>query len=676
MQIIAPTYITDSTLISCDIPAASASYPEWDDTVSYITGQRVSVNYLIDGITPGVHIIYECTWHGAGNIDMYPPDHLNMESGYYWWTRISATERWKLFDMIVAPDRANASANVVGCDWESGVIWESGTTWATDTYASMQVTVQPGLIDTVALMNLDASTVSIIMDDPSAGEVYNETDTPSTSTYYNSIFEDLPAYPNATTQLIIRNYSGDVNVGEAIFGAIKTLGKVRPGVNVGLVDYSQKQVDAFGGFSILERAFSKRLDCNVMISTANHSGVMRVLEKYRSTPLVWIISANYSTTLIYGYYRDFKISIPNLQIADCSLSIEGLGGDMVNATPIPDPWVDPWDGSIDLVVPIPTISVSTSKIEETPVAIGPGQLLLTFEGADAATTWPELAQGLTIDYNIDCVLDDAQKYSGITSLLIPLNGEFGYVVPNLSNDFTCIHRFRYHGMDDQSLYPLCIVGTSSIPEFSLGFESSQWYIKVKDSAGTFIANMDVLPTPTVDTWITYKVVTSGRNISLYIDDTLFDTWTAAIDNPWLGMNYSWFGNYNTTAGYDFWLDLVEWKNAPAPEAIMPKLTVPDVPTIAITTGVYLWIGNCTISQAEPCIVTCATHGLVDDDPIFFQTDGTLPLPIVAGDYQTNIYYVDKIDNDTFNIKYGIGGYQVDTTTAGSGTHKLMNATPS
>jgi hypothetical protein len=478
MQIIAPTYITDSTLISCDIPAASASYPEWDDTVSYITGQRVSVNYLIDGITPGVHIIYECTWHGAGNIDMYPPDHLNMESGYYWWTRISATERWKLFDMIVAPDRANASANVVGCDWESGVIWESGTTWATDTYASMQVTVQPGLIDTVALMNLDASTVSIIMDDPSAGEVYNETDTPSTSTYYNAIFEDLPAYPNATTQLIIRNYSADVNVGEAIFGKIKTLGKVRPGVNVGLVDYSQKQTDAFGGFSILERAFSKRLDCNVMIPTSSHSGVMRILEKYRSTPLVWIVSANYSTTLIYGYYRDFKMSVPNLQITDCSLSIEGLGGDMVNATPIPDPWVDPWDGIIDLVLPpVPTFSISTSKIEESPVAP---------------------------------------------------------------------------------------------------------------------------------------------------DDSVV-------------------------------------------------LTIPSVPTFTYAVKAYYLAGTdgvCTISHAEPALVTITGHGLINDQEVLFHTTGVLPEPLEVD----RVYFVMYLDVDTFNISLTIGGSSIDTSTNGSGTQTAWGMT--
>lgn len=109
------------------------------------------------------------------------------------------------------------------------------------------------------------------------------------------------------------------------------------------------------------------------------------------------------------------------------------------------------------------------------------------------------------------------------------------------------------------------------------------------------------------------------------------------------------------------------------EADVSGLTVPDVPTLSVSSNVYAWIGNCTISQSEPAVVTCAGHGLADDAPIFFQTSGALPAPLAAGDYQTNIYYVRNKTDDTFNVSATIGGYLVDTTTAGSGTHKLMDA---
>ena len=479
MQIIAPTYITDATLISTDIPDVTTGTTEWDTATIYNYGTRVSVNYESDGITPGVHRIYECTW--TPNTNLYPPDNLAAIGGFVYWTLVSATERWKLFDMIVAPDRANASGNIIGSKWGTDTIWEVGTAWDSSTYSSMQVTVEPGVIDTVSILNIDAESVGVIVIDPIAGEVYAENQIPSTKSYCNVIFEDIPSYPNATVTAIIRNRTEDVNVGEIVYGKIKTLGKALYGVNVGLTDYSVKQVSAFGEFSILERAFSKRIDCNFIMPMATHSGVMRILENYRSTPLVWIISSDYSTTLIYGYYRDFSMNLPDKINAQCSLSIEGLGGDMVNATPIPDPWVEPWDGFNHLTVPaVPTLSLATSKIEEAPVAP---------------------------------------------------------------------------------------------------------------------------------------------------DDPI-------------------------------------------------ALNVPSVPTLADPAlVVYPWIGNCTISQAEPGVVTCAGHGLLDTAPIFFQTTGALPSPIVAGDYATNIYYVRNKTDDTFNISVTVDGYLVDTTNAGSGTHKLMNGTP-
>ena len=474
MQIIKPVYITDTTLISSDIPAANAAYPEWDSTYSYVTGQRVSVNYLEDGITLGVHRIYECLWHGAGNLNLYPPDHLGLESGHYWWSRVSATERWKLFDLIVAPDRANASDNVIGTTWESGTIWEPNTVWDSLTYSSMMITVMPGIIDSVAIMNLDCGSASVIMMN-GATEVYNETQTPSTATFNNLIFEDLPAYANAYVTVIIRNYSGDINVGEIIFGLLKTLGAVKYGVGVGLVDYSVKQADDFGGFTVLERSFTKRLDCTVMIPMASHSGVMRLLENYRSTPLVWIVSDLYSTTMTYGYYRDFEISLSTPAIAECSISIEGLGGDHINITPPDNPWVDPWDGIIRLTVPdVPSVSVDTDKIEETPVAIG---------------------------------------------------------------------------------------------------------------------------------------------------------------------------------------------------AI--ALSVPAVPGVTASTAVYAQIGTCTISQAEPAVVTCATHGFIEDDPVFFKTTGVLPAPLAVD----TVYYVVAIDAGTFSLSLTIAGSTIDTTNAGSGTHYLYDGTP-
>jgi hypothetical protein len=371
MQIIAPSYITDTNLIFCDISATSSEYPEWDDTVSYITGQRVSVNYEIDGITPGVHRIYECMWHTPDNLNLYPPDHVAIESGNIWWTRISATNRWRLFDQIVSPDRATVEANVNPTVWESGTVWGAGTAWAIENYASMRVDVTPGLIDSIAVMNADLTNMAVIMTDPVEGEVYNEEKVTSPVTEYNGVFGDLPAYPNATVSVSARNSAGDLAIGEIVFGRARTIGIAKYGIDVGIVDYSQKDADAYGNFSILERSYSKKIGCRFMMPILTHSGILRLLEKYRAVPLVWIISNLYSTTIAYGFYRDLQVSIPYPTLAEGSVNIEGLGADYVHATPIPDVSVPPWSGTNQVIIPllIPTIDeITTAVIEEAPVA--------------------------------------------------------------------------------------------------------------------------------------------------------------------------------------------------------------------------------------------------------------------------------------------------------------------
>jgi hypothetical protein len=362
MQIILPSYITDDLLISCDAPEDDPNIPEWDSTVEYITGQRVAVT------DPGVHNVYEAVWHTPSNLNYYPPD--NLVGTPPWWMLIGATNRWKLFDMIVAPERCEVANNNPGCAWEAASLWEAGTTWATFSYTTMQVTVLPGEIDSVAIMNSDVTSVTVVMED--LGEaVHYETNVPTTTAFNNLLFQDLPSYPNATVQVILRNSTAaTIYIGEIVFGMEHYLGRTKYGVGVGLTDYSIKQADEWGNFSILERSFSKRIDCNFTMETSAHSGVMRLLEKYRSIPLVWIVSDLYSTTIIYGFYRDFEISIPYLNMAECALNIEGLGADLVYATPATDDWSPPWSGYLELeTLELPSLdSVTMATIDAIPVS--------------------------------------------------------------------------------------------------------------------------------------------------------------------------------------------------------------------------------------------------------------------------------------------------------------------
>ena len=337
MQIIIPTYITDSTLISTDLSETGEGYPEWAPDVLYAYLQRVVIT------TIGIHSIYECQWPND-NLNKYPPDNLGGTPPY--WRYVSKTNPWKLFDQIVAPDRAESVAG-----------------------DPITVEITPGEIDSIAIMNVDCTSIAIVMTDPSDGVVYNETYTSDMAENWNAIYTDLPSYPAATLKVTIDNGSASAIVGELIVGKVKTIGTAKYGVGVSLIDFSQKEADDFGNFSILERIYSKRLDVPFLMPAATHDGILRLLEKYRSVPLVWIVSNLYSTMISYGFYRDIQLSIPSPSVVECSVTIESLGGDLVNATPPEEEWILPWDGNIELqALILPTHDGATADlISETPV---------------------------------------------------------------------------------------------------------------------------------------------------------------------------------------------------------------------------------------------------------------------------------------------------------------------
>ena len=83
--------------------------------------------------------------------------------------------------------------------------------------------------------------------------------------------------------------------------------------------------------------------------------------------------------------------------------------------------------------------------------------------------------------------------------------------------------------------------------------------------------------------------------------------------------------------------------------------------------------NPTLTIANPCVVTFATHGLANGTPIVFTTTGALPTGLVAN----TIYYVRSVDTNTFNLydtsAHAIaGGTTGRKTTTGSqsGVHSL------
>lgn len=307
MKMIRPTAVNDARLTSSTVP--ETDHAEWVAGTSYTVGQKV--------IRTTTHRVYENLIAG---VNATAPE-LATTGATPRWLDIGPTNKWAMFDSQV------------------------GT--ATTANDSLTVVLTPGRINSLALLEVDAATVEISL--TVAGEVVysasiNLTNGNSVGDWYQYFYEpvyqqdslvvtdlvdatllDLPAYSEGILTVTLTRTGGTVSCGVLVVGQYADLGETLYQPSIGIVDYSRKDVDAFGNPTIIKRKYSKRMSANVMVKKAAVDNVARVLAQYRSTPLVWVGAGSiYTSMIIYGFYKDWDIQIENSAISNLSLQVEGL----------------------------------------------------------------------------------------------------------------------------------------------------------------------------------------------------------------------------------------------------------------------------------------------------------------------------------------------------------------
>ena len=117
-----------------------------------------------------------------------------------------------------------------------------------------------------------------------------------------------------------------VEVGTLAFGTARVVGETQWNAVVGIMDFSKKERDDFGNFAVIERRYANTLECDCFLPNSAISAVKRDLAAVRAKPVVWIGSTigMFSPTIIYGFYKNFRIVLDGPGGSYCSLEIEGL----------------------------------------------------------------------------------------------------------------------------------------------------------------------------------------------------------------------------------------------------------------------------------------------------------------------------------------------------------------
>ena len=295
MKVIKPVGIGPDELVSSNAP--DDAYPEYSETTDYPVGARViyedavyeSVQAPNVGHTPGADPLY--------------------------WAAIGATNRWLMFDSEVSTQTVAPSP--------------------------LEVVVAPGIINSVALLELVGTHLDIVARDGAGGPVIYEysrqLEDSVVTDWYEYFFEpftpiselvltNLPPYGSIHLEVTLSAPLAEVRCGAMICGTAYDIGDAEYGGTAGIVDYSRKTTSETGVTRFQRRRFSRRMTQRLWLDAGMLNKVYRLLSELRATPCVWIgtDSEGFGPFVAFGFYRDFNIDVAYPLVHFCNLEIEGL----------------------------------------------------------------------------------------------------------------------------------------------------------------------------------------------------------------------------------------------------------------------------------------------------------------------------------------------------------------
>lgn len=292
MKVILPTVITEAMLTASNIPETTPA--AWNSATAYTIGQQAMLN----------HRIYESVQAGTNKPPLANPE---------FWIDVGPTNRWAMFDRKVGTQSKRATPIIIK--------------------------IKPGIATDLAFLNIDAEQIKVEL--VAAGvTVWSETKNLSSAevilNWYDYFFaafrartdvtfSDIPPYATGEFTITISKPVNDVAVGALIAGQSMYLGDTQASPKLGINDYSLKEDDKFGDYTIVERSFSRRLSVNLILENTIVDEVFRVLAQYRATPMLWQAdNGRFSSLIVYGFYKSFEIDLAHFTHSYCSLDIEGL----------------------------------------------------------------------------------------------------------------------------------------------------------------------------------------------------------------------------------------------------------------------------------------------------------------------------------------------------------------
>jgi hypothetical protein len=145
--------------------------------------------------------------------------------------------------------------------------------------------------------------------------------------YANSFFSFGLQYHRYIRIEIATIKNSTIELGKVIVGNRFYLGELTYGVSGNIDDYSKKNIDKNTGLVYLSRGrYNKELNGKISLKTETVDKIFGILTSKRATPTLYLSGAEdkFNKLNIYGFYKDFSITMDNYVLSTLNIRIQGL----------------------------------------------------------------------------------------------------------------------------------------------------------------------------------------------------------------------------------------------------------------------------------------------------------------------------------------------------------------
>lgn len=280
MYVLEPLKVTPEMLVYSSVP--ENDYPDWSSATAYALGARVLYQHMLwEAVAPNTNVV-----PGVDKLK---------------WVELGYSNRWRAFDQRLGGQVSNGSSDIV---------------------YRVQV---PRTMNAIAFFGLDAQTLSFKVTTPSDVVVYDRTielvtrdDVINFWTYMYNEFTFRPdivvnelVIPAASTLEITVSGGAAPKVSEIMIGREINLGWTLVDTSLGIVDYSRKERDEWGGVYILPRPVTSTVTFQAVVDTINTNQVHQVARRIANKLCVFYATDGEDPfgTTIPGIMRDYELTI-------------------------------------------------------------------------------------------------------------------------------------------------------------------------------------------------------------------------------------------------------------------------------------------------------------------------------------------------------------------------------